>query len=629
METISRSTILGLIVLALRCLTRLKIPGPRIVAGIAKALGLSRKAGYEAANRILAMLTAAAEPAEKSERDRELLLLRIKNQVLCFERDHGIRFDQGAQHLSELAKTLCVKILREFRDRFSAQEIATTIGVPDSSLLRWEKEALPDGSFPVKPERRGQHRHAGPEDEQRVIALFNELRSSKTLEEFAREYRTRYPDAPLDRCTITKILRQAGLVEVAPPKAAPPEYHGKIAVYFPGAQIAVDGKDMTVHFTTEPEAQVTVNREVAIDIASGAILGTAVGRHETADGVKTVVIEAAAECRNLLATLADNRSTNTCPEAQQTMADTGEVGSIFTFPYHAETNGKIEGLFGQFSRVVGPIEIDDSSRESIARSVEAIVWRIFRHSHNYSPRQALGGKSPIDYLRTYTVLPEELEAARKGLGAQQERSRASRGPHPRLADPAFCRLVQSILKTHGFDLPLDEALNALVRFDHVIIEHADAALVVACQRDGFDKRKHHFAYFMGIVRNKQKELDKARLESRLDHHAAQAVLDGGAAQDAKIAKEEQEERKQLATEPEKIIIKYAQTLMQARFRLMRDKWLARIREGLEALRRLGRTTRIVLENLTIAIHILPDFAEEVKEHMSCILAEEFAAVMGT
>lgn len=609
----------------------LKIRAPRIVKWAAKALGVSRKAGYEAADRVLAALAAAAaEPdaAKKSAHDRELLLLRIKNQVLCFERDHDIRFDRGAAHLPEPAKTLCVRLLREFRDRLSARAIATTIGVPDSSLLRWENEALPDGSFPVKPERRGRHRHAGPEDEQHVIALFNELGSSKTLEEFAGEYRTRHPDAPLDRCTITRILRRAGMVEAAGPKAVPPEHHGKVTVHFPGAQIAVDGKDMAVHFTTTPEAQVTVNREVAIDIASGAILGTAVGRHETAEGVKTVVIEAAAECRNLLATLADNRSTNTCPEAQQAMAETGEVGSIFTFPYHARTNGHIEGLFGQFSRVVGAIEIDDSSRESTARSVEAVVWRVFRHFHNYSPRQALGGKSPIDYLRTYTVLPEELEAARKGLGAQHARSRASRGPHPRLADPAFRGLVQSILKTHGFDLPLDEALDALVGFDHVIIQHADAAFVVARQRDGFDERKRHFAYFMGIVRNKQKELDKARLESRLDHYRAQRVFDGSAAQDAAIAEEKQEERRQLATEPEKVILKYSEILMRGRFRLMRDKWLARIREGLKALRRLGRTGRIVLENLTIAIRGFADFEEQVKERMGRILAEEFAAVAG-
>ncbi len=230
---------------------------------------------------------------------------------------------------------------------------------------------------------------------------------------------------------------------------------------------------------------------------------------------------------------------------------------------------------------------------------------------------------------TYTVLPEELEAARKGLGAQQARSRASRTAHPRLADPAFRSLVQSILKTHSFELPLDEALNALVSFDHVIIQHAEAAFFVARQRDGFDPRKSHFAYFMGIVRNKQKELDQARLGSRLDHYAAQTVFDESAAQDAAIAKEDQQERGQLATEPEKVILKYSHLLMRGRFRLMRDTWLARIREGLKALRRLGRTTRIVLENLTIAIRGFSDFAEDVKERMGRILAEEFAAIVGT
>ena len=631
MTTLSKSLMLGLIVLALRCLAMLRIPARRIISLAARALGVSRKAGYEAADRILAVLTADGQTsaAEDVARDRELLLLRINNQVLRFELKHGSCFGEGGAHLPEAAKLLCVRLLREFRDWLSAREIATAIGVPDSSLLRWDKEARPDGSFPVKPDRRGQYRHAGPEDEQRVIELFKKLTDDMTLEAFATTYNTSHPNATLDPRTITRILRAAGLVPAAPPKAAPPEYHGEFTVYFPGAQIAVDGKDTAVRFTAAPEASVSVNREAAIDIASGAILGTAVGRHETAEGVKTVVIEAAEECRNLLATLADNRSTNTAPETQQTMEDHSGLGPIFTFPYHPRTNGYAEGLFGEFSRVVGPLEIDDSSRDSIARSVESIVWRVFRHFHNYSPRHALGGKSPIEYFRAYTVTPEELEAAREGLKAQQERSRASRGPHPRLSDPAFRRLAESILTMHGFDVPLDRALEALVNFDREIIEHADAAFVAQSRRDGFDERKRNFAYFMGIVRNKQRELDKARRESQLDKHRAQEVFDGLDAQKAEIERQEREERAQLGTAPEKVIVTYADLLMRGRFRLLKDQWLERIRDGLKALRRLGRTTRDVLENLILTIRTLPDFAEDVKEHMGRILTEEFDAIVGT
>ena len=37
----------------------------------------------------------------------------------------------------------------------------------------------------------------------------------------------------------------------------------------------------------------------------------------------------------------------------------------------------------------------------------------------------------------------------------------------------------------------------------------------------------------------------------------------------------------------------------------------------------------MLENLTIAIQGFSDFAEDVKDHMGRILAEEFAAIVGT
>jgi transposase-like protein len=628
---LSKAKKLGVIILAAKYLASLNLPFPRLISAAARLLGVSRKAGYQAARQIEEELgdRPAKAPAEE-RRDRELFLLRIQNQVLRYERDHGdVRFAARGPHLPEDAKSLCVRILRDLEGKLSLSDIANAIGVATSSLSRWDTEADEECRFPVKPERRGSSRHATPQEAQQVVEAFKSLQEDMILEEFVDHYNTLHDDAPLDRRTITRILQAAGLY--APePRTDRKDYHGKFTVYFPGAQAAVDGKQTTVRFTGEPEESVTVLKEVAVDIASGTIVGDALTPHENAKGVRRVVVKARKECASLLAVLADNRSSNTAAEARWAMEEHSELGPIFTFPYHARTNGHLEGLFGQFSRIVGSLEIDDRSRERLAESIVEVVWRVFIHFHNHSPRKRLDGKSPLDYLKTYTVLPREVEAARTGLGAQKQRSQRSRAPHPRLSDPVFRALVNRILTEHGFgDVEFDHALESLVAFDTAVIESASCAFSAYGKRDGFQESKRHFAYFMGIVRNKQQAVDQDHRNAAADVLRAQRLIDKNAAADQGLEEEQRQERHELTTQPEAVVLRYAQLLMQGRFRWLRETCLRHIREGLRALSRLGRTSTQILESLAVTIRGQPHFAEDIKDRMVSVLSEELEQLVGS
>ena len=626
MDQISSEKKLGVIVLAAKYLANLNRRPPRIVSAAARALGISRKTGYEAAQRIEEELRdhPGEDPAQKAL-EREVRLLRVKNQVLVYERDHpGVRFAAEGTHLPPEAKSLCVRLLRDFKEKLSLCDIAGAIGVAPSSLSRWDAQADPRCRFPQRPERRGRHRHATAQDAQQVVQAFKNLTKDVTLEEFTNCYNKLHPASPLDRRTITRILQAAGLYTEEPRSERTDGYHGEFTVYFPGAQVAVDGKETTVHFTGEPQESVTVVKEVALDIASKAIVGDVVREHEDAEGVKSVVVKASEQCESVLAVLADNRSANTAAEAQLAMEEHSELGPIFTFPYHPRTNGYLEGFFGLFSRIVGRIEIDDTSRETLARSIVELVWRIVIALYNRSPQQGLDFKGPLGYLKTYTVLPGEVEAARKGLAEQQQRSRQSRAPHhPRLSDPVFRALVARILSEHRFeDVELDHAVESLVKYDQNVIESASCAFSAYSQRDDFQETKRTFAYFMGIVKNKQKALQQDRLNAAADVLRAQRLLDEGAAHRQEVEDEQRREREDLKTQPEAVILTYAQILMRGRFRWLRERCLQPIREGLKALCRLGRTSAQVLESLALAIRGLPDFAEDVKEHMVRLLSEE-------
>jgi len=418
---------LGVIILALQVLRGLKFARrPRIVLWAARALGVSRKAGYQSARRIRQILESGPVEGPDEELRREVLRLRIRNQILTYERDHpGVRFDERDAHLSPEARSLCVRLLRDFKGQLTNTEIAQAMGVPLPSLFRWRAEADANANFPSKPERRGTHRRAGPEDIQRVIEEYQALSCDVTLEEFTVSFNEKYPEHRLDRRTITRILQANGL-RTTEKRGDPPPYHARFRVYYPGAQVSIDAKRTSVVFVGERRQVITLTKEVGIDIATGAILGDALEKTENANGVERVLIQVREEYRSILALLSDNGSANRAADAEGIFQwEGGGVGRIFSFPYHPSTNGHLEGVFGQFARIVGDLEIDDTSRETIASSVAEIVWRVFIHPQPLSSGAA-GREEPPG------VLPRIPAEAGRG-GGRSEGTQGAAGEVPGIA----------------------------------------------------------------------------------------------------------------------------------------------------------------------------------------------------
>lgn len=629
---LSKTIQLGVIVLALRLLGKLHVPAPRIISLVARLLGVSRKAGYEAAERIeKALSEEKATKGEEKDLRHENRILRIRNQVLTYQCEHpGVRFGERGRHLPAEARSFCVRLLRDFKEDLSESEIAALLGVPLSSLRRWDREADEDAAFPAKPDRRGLHRHATAEDARAVAQEFKKLRErgeSLTLEEFTEHYRRQHPERPLDRRTITRILQAEGLREVETRNSTEP-YHEKFEIFFPGAQVAIDATKCHVTFKGDSPERITVVKEVAIDIATQTILGDALETHENSRGVRRVLVEARKECVSLLAVLSDNGSANRSETTRHFIErESGALG-IFSFPYHPQTNGHLEGVFGQFSRIAGEFEIDDSSREALARSIVEVIFRVYGHFHNYSPRKRLDGMSPLEYLRRFgKPPPEKIEEARRGLERRKERSEARRYPPERLSDPRFRSLVRGALEHCRIHKALDEALSALLHYESQAIESAATAFFTYSQRDSFDESKRTFPYFMGIVRRKQKEIDEGRARAEVGRQKVRRLQAECEAQQQKLEREKAQEAEDLRREPERVVLSYADLLLRGGLRLMRRTWTEGLRRGLRALLDLGRPRRVV-DQLAETIRAWGDFGEELKRDMVELLYVEYEASRG-
>lgn len=625
---LSKTIQLGVIVLALRLVGKLRVPAPRIISLVARLLGVSRKAGYEAADRIEKALSEKASNSAQKDLRRENLILRIRNQVLTYQCEHpDVRFRERGRHLPAQARSFCVRLLRDFKQELSESEIAALLGVPLSSLRRWAREADDDAAFPAKPDHRGLHRHATAEDARTVVEDFKKLKErgeSLTLEEFTEHYRNAHPERPLDRRTITRILQAEGLRKVETRNSTEP-YHEKFEIFFPGAQVAIDATKCHVVFEGDSPEVITVTKEVAIDIATQAILGEALETNENSRGVKRVLVEARKECVSMLAVLSDNGSANRSEKTENLVERESGALHIFSFPYHPQTNGHLEGLFGQFSRIAGRIEIDDSSRQALARSLIEVIFRIYVHFHNHSPRKRLGGMSPMEYFRRFSKQPpEKVEKARRGLETRKVRSEARRYPPERLSDPRFRSLVGGVLERCRIHKPLEEALRALLHYESRAIQSASTAFFTYSQRDGFDESKRTFAYFMGIVKRKQKEIDQARARAEAERQKQQRLRHEFETQQRKLERERAQEAEDLQRQPERVILEYADLLLRGDLRLMRRTLMERLRKGLRALLDLRRPRRVV-DQLAETIRAWGDYSEEIKRQMVELLYAEYEA----
>ena len=219
-------------------------------------------------------------------------------------------------------------------------------------------------------------------------------------------------------------------------------------------------------------------------------------------------------------------------------------------------------------------------------------------------------------------VPEEVEAARKGLQAQREKSRASREPHPRLSDPAFRSRVEGILRRNRLPATLEDALNALLPYDDGVIGRSSDAFFVQSNLKGFDERKRTLPYFVGIVRNKQKESEAELRRAEYLRRETAGRLAEEERHRKLIEKEKREEEEDLRVRPEKVILWNCDMLLRGRLELARRLWVEGLRRGIEALRKIGRATRGVIEGLVDTIRSWGKYREDLKEEVAKLLLEE-------
>lgn len=303
------------------------------------------------------------------------------------------------------------------------------------------------------------------------------------------------------RRVITEILVANGLYEERLSKKRYPSYRPRLSRYCPNAQLVIDGKGLFIEFMGE---RFGFNLEMAKDMISEAITGHTITDEEDAQAVCTVLEQHSIRYGDPLALLLDNDKANIKAVSEKIEG----IIPIFAFKGCPETKGDIEGEFGNLVREIGTVRINGGNKRELAKGILKAIVDLYVGLRNQRPRLSVLNRAPIKLMEE-APCEEELRMAKEGLQEQQKRSLALK-EGPSLRQEKVCLIEDILTSARLYVEDRERFLKTMLKYDEKVIREAEADFFVLSQKDTFSETKRTGKYFVGIVRNKQIELDRER-----------------------------------------------------------------------------------------------------------------------
>jgi hypothetical protein len=315
--------------------------------------------------------------------------------------------------------------------------------------------------------------------------------------------------------TVRNVLRLSGLLPVKSGKS--PRYRGSTQRYQPGTMLITDGKNIEVSLSGS-QSSTTYNWQGMIDQGTACHTAVVITTEESADGVVSAFEKSSALLgRPPLALLHDNKPIYEEKKlVEQVSATTEMIPATLNRP---ENKALIEGEFGKFEQAVGPIQLDDSSREKLIESAVREAVRAYCAAGNHAGRAEFGGKSRLEVLRDSCPDPEKDRKCIEQL-AQQHRKKTLRDTLPtrqisrHLLDAGF---EQFGLTGHDVTGRLRDWLAGSYTSEAIRLS---LAIFSAEQAKGRLNNAMAYRYLVKVIQNKQVELDLNAIEISLLESAA-------------------------------------------------------------------------------------------------------------
>lgn len=349
------------------------------------------------------------------------------------------------------------------------------------------------------PDRRGKAGKITAELVRKVVKAAEQEREKRKrlrIKSFTRELAEQ--GMVLSSKTVADILIANDLYKVRV-KTRRPQFYQSLRQSIPNCLVSVDGKEFKVVIGNEIH---TFNVELSVDVQSFMHSAFSVADTETTAEFVKVIESHCVQWGKPLALITDHGSANLSSHALAYLRK-NDIEILPAGPANPKGNGTVESAFSGMQEVIGTIHLDTSSPRALAKGVLEKIISVYVAMRNRLSRRDTGC-CPEQMMRT-TVTPKQR---------QRQKSYFQKRAHSRRKPPSTTKQDRLLWLTGHYGMHVDEksmkrACKCIEHYDLEAIGKTEEAFLRAISRS---HERCNLAYFFGILRNIQADMDAARYE---------------------------------------------------------------------------------------------------------------------
>jgi len=379
--------------------------------------------------------------------------------------------------------------------------VAWVLGLPSGTLSGWD-QGFDEQVRPYRMvDKRGTCGKVTIEIVRQVVEMAKDFRDRDKrlrIKGFTRAINQEL-ELSLSRKTIREILIANDLWRTETRRRRP-RFYRNLCRRIPNGLLSLDGSEFVVWIDDQA---VRFNVELGVDVGTFCHTGFGIHPTETAESVIEVLEQHRRNWGTALGVVFDHGSAN-LSEQVRAYLKAHEIEMVPAGPRNPKGNGTDEGAFSQMKQTIGSIRLETSSRESLAKSVLHMMISLYVKMRN---RMALR-KNEVTPLVKMRAPVSELQREKEHLRLldHKESKNTARTNQPKL-DRLHWIIQQHRLEPQAPEL--ERARQCIRHYDLEAIAKSEEAFLKAVNRD---PRRRSLAYFFGIVRNIQQQIDDQRYQ---------------------------------------------------------------------------------------------------------------------
>jgi hypothetical protein len=381
-----------------------------------------------------------------------------------------------------------------------------------------------------------------------------------------------------------------------------PRFYQGLCQRIPNGLLSLDGSEFVVWIDDEA---LKFNVELGVDVGSFCHTGFDISRTETSDAVISVLEQHRRNFGVSLGVVFDHGRANLSSEVRAYLK-AHDIEIVPAGPANPKGNGTDEGAFSQMKKTIDTIRLDTSSPEALGKGIlEAIVALYVKMRNQMALRK--NRAVPLTKMQA-PVSDVQRHIERERLLAHKQRKKAAEADQPKLD-----RLRWTI--DHYGLVPeaaaLRRAEHCIRYYDLEAITLSEKAFLKALNRD---PNRLSLAYFFGILRNIQQELDDGRYQDYCRQRYNYELM-----QETERRLEEQQQAQGPPTV--KSIVDMAAIAVSLSAQFLKDSALKRLKEWTRELLKSSRYIGPVRRKIIDAIGALKDLEKTRKEQIWQLLEQ--------